>query len=134
MSTTNTNPCRLLKILQELRDEIYADYLTEDEGYHHYPETNTQRCFDGKPIDLALMYCSKQIAQEMKGMPLELNAITFRTFLPKSETEDVEDTCSQWSTAGRFDYLLQKLLRSRTRAFAATAPTHGMIHLYSSLP
>jgi hypothetical protein len=70
----------------------------------------------------------------MRHMPLELNTITFKTFLPKTETGDVEDTCSQWSTAGRFDYLLRKLLRSRKEAFAATAPTPGMTHLYSSLP
>jgi hypothetical protein len=64
MSIPTTHPCRLLNIPRELRDEIYAYYLTEDEGYRHHPETNTLRCFDGKPIDLALMYCCKQIAQK----------------------------------------------------------------------
>jgi hypothetical protein len=129
MSAPNTHLCRLLNIPRELRDEIYGYYLMEDEGYHHHPETNTLRCFDCKPIDLALMHCCKQIAQEMKGMPLQLKTINFKPYHAHDleESHDKSDAWARWSKAGRFDFLLERLHSLQEELFVIAASTHGKL-------
>ncbi|CAN9186216.1 unnamed protein product [Alternaria alternata] len=74
MSTSQPPKCYLLRIPRELRDAIYAYYLSDD-GYYHQPESNTLRHADRSAIDLALTLSCKQVAAEMIALPLKLNAV-----------------------------------------------------------
>ncbi|CAN9203901.1 unnamed protein product [Alternaria alternata] len=85
MSTSQPPKCYLLRIPRELRDAIYAYYLSDD-GYYHQPESNTLRHADRSAIDLALTLSCKQVAAEMIALPLKLNAVEFRTHLAPIET------------------------------------------------
>jgi hypothetical protein len=75
--------CYLLDLPRELRDDIYAWYLLadsdRDDAYVYNFETNKLRRADKQSIDLGLMYTCKTVAAEMRGMPLRLNTVTFRT-------------------------------------------------------
>lgn len=88
MSTSQPPKCYLLRIPRELRDAIYAYYLSDD-GYYHQPESNTLRHADRSAIDLALTLSCKQVAAEMIALPLKLNAVEFRTHLAPIETAGI---------------------------------------------
>lgn len=88
MSTSQHRRCYFLRDPRELRDEIYAYYLS-DEGYYHQPESNTLRHADRSVINLALTLSCKQVAAEMIALPLELNAVEFRTHLAPIETANI---------------------------------------------
>ncbi|OBR10273.1 C6 transcription factor [Colletotrichum higginsianum IMI 349063] len=71
------------KFPRELRDAIYRQYVTFEGGYVLNPETNRMRgAVNDLPVDLALMYTCKRVAEEMKGLPLKANTLTFSTFYP----------------------------------------------------
>jgi hypothetical protein len=108
MSTLRIFP--LFNLPRELRDDIYSYYFQESHGYIHTPQPNKLRCFNGQPIDLALRYTRKAIAEETRDLPLKVNTITFRTGTPNSEQEAA---CSVWSSAGRYDFLLERVLFTR---------------------
>jgi hypothetical protein len=139
MSALQTRVCRLLSIPRELRDEIYFYYFLENEGYHHQPERNTLRCSNGTAINLALMYTCKQVVHEVKGLPLNVNTVTFRMYLPPLPEPNNDDPCLHWSRAGRFDFLPGRLHYLKEEAFAVAASKVWMssptrIALLSLLP
>lgn len=116
----------LLLLPRELRDEIYYHYLKEGDGYVHVPQSNRLRCSDGRLIDFSLMYTCKVIAAEMRGVPLKVNTITFKTYLAEEEEEEEEDDeWTSWSRAGRFDFLLNRLNIIREEVFAVAASMFG---------
>ena len=74
----------ILALPSELRVLIYQHYLYEKDGYSLNHETQNLTRIENQPIDLALMYTCKLIAQEMKGLAFNLNLITLSTFYSDS--------------------------------------------------
>lgn len=70
--------CAFFKLPRELRDIIYVFYVNED-GYLFNFGSCKLRTTRNAPIDLALTYSCRQVAEEMKGLALETNVITFST-------------------------------------------------------
>ncbi|KAI8949874.1 hypothetical protein F4801DRAFT_382009 [Xylaria longipes] len=70
-----------LELPPELRNAIYEPYVIVESGYIYDFETGKLRAANDPehPIDLALMYTCTQVANEMKGVALRANIITFRT-------------------------------------------------------
>ncbi|KAI1734082.1 hypothetical protein F4680DRAFT_439409 [Xylaria scruposa] len=71
-----------LKLPSELRNAIYEQYTLVEGGYIYDFEKGKLRAANEPehPIDLALMYTCTQVANEMRGIALSCNVITFRTF------------------------------------------------------
>ncbi|SCN92432.1 uncharacterized protein FFB20_12008 [Fusarium fujikuroi] len=90
-------PRSFLSLPWELRHGIYRFYFPTKQGYHFSPASGKLTAADGKPIDLALMYTCRLIAEETKEMPLLYNDICFKTFYQKD--------LSLW--LGRFDRLVE---------------------------
>ncbi|KAI8203247.1 hypothetical protein K4K52_005646 [Colletotrichum sp. SAR 10_76] len=73
-----------LRFPRELRDLVYRQYVTIEGGYLCDTDAFTNgrlKGIDGQPIDLALVFTCKTIADEMDsgGLALRLNPITFTT-------------------------------------------------------
>ena len=96
LKSANMAPRSFLSLPYELRHMIYREYFTFDNGYAYLPGPGKLGTFDGKPLDLDLMYTCRFIASETKDMPLTSNTIYFSTVYHPEWRE--------W--AGRFDYLL----------------------------
>ncbi|KAJ4317394.1 hypothetical protein N0V84_007371 [Fusarium piperis] len=80
----------------ELRYEIYRHYFTLEGGYAFQSKPGKLATVDGRPIDLALIYTCRLMAEETKDLPLRLNTISFSTVYQP-----------EWSVwAGRFHYQL----------------------------
>ncbi|RSL72429.1 hypothetical protein CEP53_001131 [Fusarium sp. AF-6] len=89
-------PASIVTLPYELRYEIYKHYLTLDDGYVFQPGPGKLATVDGRPIDLALIYTCRLIAQEAKDLPLRFNTVSFSTVYHP-----------EWSAwAGRFHYQL----------------------------
>ncbi|KAK1829761.1 hypothetical protein QBC39DRAFT_355838 [Podospora conica] len=71
----------LLSMPGEIRDMIYEHYIRIDaeDGYILHFETGKLRTATKKPIDLNLMYTCRQVADEMQGLALKIQPITFKT-------------------------------------------------------
>jgi hypothetical protein len=71
----------LLELPPELRNAIYKHYVIVEGGYIYDFETGKLRAANDPehPIDLALVYTCMQVANEMRGVALGANTITFRT-------------------------------------------------------
>jgi hypothetical protein len=123
---------RFLQLPRELRDEIYAHYLWEETGYVHVAKTNKLQRADGRPIDLALIRTCRLVAEEMRGLPLKVNSITFKSYCPEVVASEKEDVWSAWSIAGRYDYLLDRLWFAKEEAFAVAASFYGEDLFFSS--
>jgi hypothetical protein len=70
----------LFNIPCELRDETYAHYTYEPDGYRHTFQDSGPgelRLSTGAPIDLPLKATCKNITDEMSGVALQTNAIHF---------------------------------------------------------
>ena len=102
---------RFLSIPRELRDIIYRYYLSEDNGYQFDFESRKLRA-SNRPIDLALMYTSRQVAAEMEGLAFEFNTVTFSTACPETRSDRLR--------AGRFDRIMHELMLAKIQAVAAT--------------
>lgn len=116
---------QLLQLPRELRDEIYRYYLKEDDGYAYVPHTGRLRCADGRHIDLSLVYTCKMIAAEMRTLPLKVNTVNFHTTVDQEERSPSDDQWTNWSRAGRYDFLLDRLNFIREEAFAVAASMFG---------
>ncbi|CAI6338881.1 unnamed protein product [Periconia digitata] len=92
----------LFRLPRELRDEIYAYHVYEHDGYFHSFASGKLSCSDQRPIDLDLMFTCKAIAQEMRGVALLTNKVTFTTGRSEIQVDDSGDI----SLAGRFERLL----------------------------
>ncbi|KAI1162069.1 hypothetical protein F5B18DRAFT_411084 [Nemania serpens] len=77
-----SSSCPLLQLPRELRDAIYEHYVIVEGGYIYDFKTGKLRPANDPehPIDLAFMYTCSRVADEMKGIALRANTITFRTF------------------------------------------------------
>ncbi|KAF5541723.1 hypothetical protein FMEXI_7831 [Fusarium mexicanum] len=64
----------------ELRHMIYKYYLTTEQGYHFNAASRKLTTAHGEPIDLALIYTCRFVAEETKDMPFLYNDISFKTF------------------------------------------------------
>lgn len=74
----------LFRLPRELREIIYGYYITVDGGYLCDTDAfvaGRLKRIDGQPIDIALIYTCKTIAEEMDrgGLAMRLNAISFTT-------------------------------------------------------
>ncbi|CAE7033034.1 hypothetical protein PTTW11_05125 [Pyrenophora teres f. teres] len=105
MENMDQHQSPLFRLPRELRDEIYGYYLHEDGGY--ITSQSAQRIQrlqrqDGRSIELGLSYACKRVATEIEGLALKKNAIRFSVLPAKHES------VSRYSTAGLFDYLLER--------------------------
>lgn len=78
MSISLQPQSRFFSLPRELRDEIYRYYIYQEDGYHHWPDTNKLLS-----TDLACSYTYKAGAEGMRGIALQRNTITFNTILSK---------------------------------------------------
>lgn len=77
----------LLDLPRELRDLIYKFYITTEGGYIYNHRTGKFRHADDHLIDLSLSLTCKQVANEMRGLALETNILTFKTWRPDNFLE-----------------------------------------------
>lgn len=90
-------PASIFTLPCELRYEIYKHYFTLDDGYAFQPGPGKLAASDGRPLDLALMYTCRLMAEETKDLPLRFNTVSFSTVYHPG-----------WSAwAGRFHYQLK---------------------------
>ena len=68
-----------LRLPRELRDEVYDQYFRTDDGFTYDFITNKLKLAGGLPIPLALTLTCRQIHDEVQGLALTLNTITFTT-------------------------------------------------------
>ncbi|KAF2440054.1 hypothetical protein P171DRAFT_435873 [Karstenula rhodostoma CBS 690.94] len=69
----------LLRIPVEIRLQIYSYYVSSPGGYRYNHTSNTLSKLNGDPIDLGLLFTCKLIAEEIQGMALNHNTVTFST-------------------------------------------------------
>ncbi|KAF2115626.1 hypothetical protein BDV96DRAFT_574212 [Lophiotrema nucula] len=67
----------ILGIPRELRDMIYLFYVQEPGGYVYSPESGKLRAVNRKLIDTALALSCRQVSEELRGLALQKNNITF---------------------------------------------------------
>jgi len=99
MIEQRTSP--LFRIPRELRDEIYAYYSHEDDGLLYDFPSRRLRFVNGRGLELS--YTCKAIAEEMRGLPLRLNTITFTSSCDQPVDDDFRGLRSR---ASRFENLL----------------------------
>jgi hypothetical protein len=114
----------LFRIPCELRDEIYHYCVLEEDGYHHESTSEKLRLANRDPINLALQYTCKKAFEEIAGLALKTNTITFRTMLDVPEP----GRTSRKPRVGIMSYAKEKdhcsvcsaghILRSRSRVCA----------------
>ncbi|EEU44580.1 uncharacterized protein NECHADRAFT_85259 [Fusarium vanettenii 77-13-4] len=63
----------------ELRARIFHYYFKVDGGYVFNGDSEKLTTADNNPIDLALIYTCRSVANETRNMPLTINTITFST-------------------------------------------------------
>jgi hypothetical protein len=78
-------------------------------GYLHNPVTDRLQSFDGRVIKNALSYTCKRVAQEMDGLALRFNTVTFRTHLSSPREIDMP------SDAALFEDLMGQRYRALRR-------------------
>jgi len=91
-------PSSFLCLPREVRDLIYEAYVTDGavDGYFFDFQSGKLRTANYERIDLALTHTCRQVANEMRGLALQRNMITFTTVY----SEDLR------ASAARFQYLL----------------------------
>ncbi|CCT69649.1 uncharacterized protein FFUJ_05551 [Fusarium fujikuroi IMI 58289] len=72
----STKRC-FLRLPPELRLHIYRDYFQLEGGYVYDAKSDKLKTSDGQPIDLALIFTCRTIANETSHLPLSLNSVTF---------------------------------------------------------
>lgn len=81
---------------------IYVAYVLEDDGYFYDFRSGKLTAAGGRRIDLSLMLTCAQVANEMRGLALGTNLVTFSTVYDGNLRK----------TAGQFDFLMQNLTHS----------------------
>ncbi|PVH96261.1 hypothetical protein DM02DRAFT_659358 [Periconia macrospinosa] len=89
----------LLALPRELRNKIYEYYVTVPGGYKLDFHRNKLTTMDDKPVELRFMYTCTLVADEMRGLALGHNTITFSTVY----SDELR------MLAGHFEYVLRKL-------------------------
>jgi hypothetical protein len=128
MSNQQQSP--LFRLPREVRDNIYEHYAHDDEGVFYDYASDTLRYADKSKHEErnALTRCCKQAAEEMRGVAMQANTITF--FPARSDKDGI---CFQEidSRAGRFERLVQSVGRgvSRTGRYCLPqVPLHVCSH------
>jgi len=125
MAASEPPTCHILRIPRELRDEIYAHCLMNDEGYHHHAETNKLRYPDGMAIDVALLLTCKQVAAEATEYTLSKNTITFKTHIARIAGVGGVFGPSLQSTINYFNNSLRCLDMEKSGAFRVVVDEYG---------
>jgi len=124
--------CPLFKLPRELRDEIYAYYTYEKDGYRYDRAIGRLRPASNR--ELHLVYSCKAIADEMQGIWLRTNTVTI---VPSSVEVCEESVRGLRSRAARFECLLQDVRWTRIIMlhYAAECVTDGILdHVMSMYP
>ena len=109
ISSQNQSPLGALP--RELRNVIYREYTLAEDGYFFDFETGKLRMSGGRRIDLGLMYVCRLFAEEMRGLALRINFITFSTlYSPKLR-----------GRAGRWEYLYFMVFEKVYKLFVEAA-------------
>ncbi|KAF0321120.1 hypothetical protein GQ607_011727 [Colletotrichum asianum] len=131
---------RFLSLPREIRDIIYKFYVVAEGGYTCNPEKLVEKILnqhsdetdsasldvsgilqraDLQPIDLNLSYTCKLVAQEMSGVALRTNAVTFSTFT----SAELRILAARFHSlmVGRFDGDRRGLLKFAGHAISAEA-------------
>ncbi|KAL2677376.1 hypothetical protein Neosp_011146 [[Neocosmospora] mangrovei] len=69
----------LITLPPEIREKIFHYYFKVDGGYIFNGDSEKLTTADNNPIDLALIYTCRSVANETRNMPLTINTITFST-------------------------------------------------------
>ncbi|KAI4636776.1 hypothetical protein J4E93_010901 [Alternaria ventricosa] len=110
-------PQGFLKLPRELRDQIYEDYFTLEDGYHYNHKTNKLLKAKAEVIDLDLRLTCRQVAAETRGLALKLNTINFSTVCD-------ENLCQR---AGRFNAIQIIINQLKAKYLLWHAPWTGLI-------
>jgi hypothetical protein len=105
-------PRSFLSLPHELRHKIYEYYFTTEQGYYFQPSSGKLTATHGEPVDLALMYTCRFVADETKEMPLSYNDISFMTFCQRD--------LSSWVC--RFDSLLEAQFQQQLQLIILLSP------------
>ncbi|PSN63009.1 hypothetical protein BS50DRAFT_576838 [Corynespora cassiicola Philippines] len=112
------------RLPREIRDMIYLEYFFEQDGYICQPSSGKLTNSDGSPIQFDFMYTCRATAEEMKGLALQANIVTFR---PSSTAvgENTDDNHGPMTISERFRHLLNyvALLKIETLYHAADCIT-----------
>ncbi|KAH6644509.1 hypothetical protein C7974DRAFT_383690 [Boeremia exigua] len=81
--------CRIFTLPRELRDMIYDEYITVYGGYVYDADDNKLvQASDGGRIDVRLMRVCRRMNQEMEGLPMQKNKVTFRSYCTPESSHD----------------------------------------------
>ncbi|KAI4937305.1 uncharacterized protein J4E92_002035 [Alternaria infectoria] len=110
-------PQGFLRLPRELRDKIYEDCFTLEDGYHYNHKTNKLLTAQAEVIDFNLRLTCRQVAAETRGLGLSLNPINFSTVCDENLRQ----------RAGRFNAI--QIITSQLKAGYLTwhAPLSGLI-------
>ncbi|KAI1198216.1 hypothetical protein F5X97DRAFT_299722 [Nemania serpens] len=120
-----SSSCPFFQLPRELRDAIYEQYVIVEGGYIYDFKTGKLRPANNPkhPIDLAFMYTCSQVANEMRGIALRSNTITFRTLyspelsLRAVHFDHILNDCYEESVylIGHEDYYLREPVEASVR-------------------
>ena len=113
-----SNAPKFLDLPREICNEIHGYYVSED-CYIFNHDSGKLRTPRGL-VDLNLMYTCRKVADEMKGLALKSNTLSFSTIYADS----------QRLQAGYFNILLTRLYRARIVIFTMTglfSPVSGTV-------
>lgn len=70
-----------LRLPRELRDQIYEDYVFEEDGYMYDFAARKMRVNSPSPVGICqdLRFACKQISEETRGVALRVNVLNFET-------------------------------------------------------
>jgi len=91
----------LFRLPRELRDEIYAHYSHEDDGLLYDFPSRSLRFVNERGLELS--YTCKAIAEEMRGVSLQVNTVTFAPSCGETEGSTSKHASSR---SCRFEHLL----------------------------
>jgi len=74
--------CHFFQLPREIREFMYSAYVTVPGGYEYDAERDKLIQADGGRVDLQLARTCRTINQEIKGLAMQNNKITFRSFAP----------------------------------------------------
>ncbi|KAF5637809.1 hypothetical protein F52700_4511 [Fusarium sp. NRRL 52700] len=105
-------PQPFLSLPFELRHMIYKYYFTTEQGYYFNAASCKLTTAYGGPIDFALIYTCRLVAEETKEMPFLHNDISFKTFY--------QQDLSSWLC--RFDRLINAQFRQQLQLLTELRP------------
>ncbi|KAM0242863.1 hypothetical protein ACHAP5_007197 [Fusarium lateritium] len=74
-----SNKCYITNLPLEIRQQIFVDCFNVQGGYIYDGKVDKLRNADNTPIDIALVYTCRSIANDCKHLPLAVNTVHFST-------------------------------------------------------